>query len=76
MKETGSCLPITKNWGRKAKIQDLNKFKSFVEEKPDRTQGEMAEEWGGVSKTTIGRGLKRIDFTYKKKRLATKRETK
>ena len=65
-RETGSCSAITNNWGTKPLIQDLEKFKKFVQEKPDRTQVEMAKEWGGVSESTIARALKRIGFTNKK----------
>lgn len=65
-RETGSCSAITNNWGTKPLIQDLKKFKKFVQEKPDRTQVEMAKEWGGVSESTIARALKRINFTNKK----------
>jgi transposase len=65
-RETGSYFATRANWGRKPLIQDLDKFQKFVEEKPDRTQAEMAEEWGGVSESTIGRSLQKIGFTYKK----------
>lgn len=65
-RETGSFSAITSNWGKKPLIQDLDKFKNFVLEKPDRTQAEMAKDWGDVSVSTIARTLKKIDFTNKK----------
>lgn len=64
-RETASLSPNTSNWGRPPLIKDLEKFQKFVEEKPDRTQAEMAYELG-VSPTTVGRALKKIGFTYKK----------
>ncbi|MGA0347553.1 MAG: IS630 transposase-related protein [Alphaproteobacteria bacterium] len=72
--ETGSYSAKRDAWGRHPSIKDLEKFERFVEEKPDRTQAEMAEEWGGVSESTIGRYLKKIGFTYKKKLLGTEKE--
>ena len=75
-KTIGSFSCITNNWGKKPLIHELEKFQKFVQEKPDRTQAEMAKEWGGTSKSTIARALKKIGFTNKKKLSVTKKETK
>jgi transposase len=67
-KETGSCHAKTayqKGYGQK--ITDLEAFKSFVQQHPDKTQAEMAELWSGeVSRRTISRMLQKIGFTRKK----------
>ena len=49
------------------KIRDLKAFKKFVEQKPDRSSSEIAEDWGDISSSTIRRYLKIIGFTNKKK---------
>ncbi|MFK7872498.1 MAG: IS630 transposase-related protein, partial [Oligoflexales bacterium] len=41
--ETGSLKPRKRKQGP-GKIQDLEKFRKFVEEKPDRSSEEMAED--------------------------------
>jgi transposase len=48
------------------KIQDLVAFKKFVEEKPDRSSEEMANDWQNISSSAIRRYLKLIGFTNKK----------
>jgi transposase len=50
-----------------AKIKDWQKFSEFVDSHGDKTQQEMAEIWGNVSRHTISRGLKKINYTRKKK---------
>ncbi|MEM1367660.1 MAG: IS630 family transposase [Cyanobacteria bacterium P01_H01_bin.15] len=66
--ETGGLKPRPKNYkGNGEKIKDWEKFKGFVEANPDRTQKELAELWETkISDRTIGRALKRINFTRKK----------
>ena len=54
-------------------ITDWAKFRAFAEKYADKTQAEMAQLWDGeVSQRTISRALKKIGFTRKKKRMATK----
>ena len=49
-------------------ITDWDKFTAFVQIHGDKTQAEMAQLWEApVSEETIGRALKRIGFTRKKK---------
>jgi transposase len=62
--------------GLPPKIQDLEKFRKFVEEGADRTTAKMAEDWGGVSPATIQRALKRIGFTRKKRPMDTQNAKK
>jgi len=73
--ETGSITPRKTETEKRFLIKDLDKFKKFLEDNPDKTQKEMAEEWGGVSPRTIGATIKRVGYTYKKKLLATNKET-
>ena len=55
--------------GQGEKISDWQEFREFVKEHGDKTQAEMAELWGNISKRTISRALKKIGFTRKKKRM-------
>lgn len=50
-----------------SKIQDWDKFKEFVDSHSDKSQKELAQLWGNVSHYTIGRGLKKLGYTRKKK---------
>ena len=64
---TGSlAVKERKSPPRKPIIEDLDKFRKFVSENPDRTQAQMAEEWGGIAPRTISSTLKRAGLTYKK----------
>lgn len=67
-KETGSVAPVTNyHRGLKPKIDDLEKFKEFAEENGHLTQKKMAEKWPQqISRTRIGKALKKINFTRKK----------
>ena len=66
-KATGSLKPKKRvSPLRKPIITDLQEFREFVEKNPDRTQTEMAEEWGGIAPRTISSTLRRAGFTYKK----------
>lgn len=47
-------------------ITDLDKFRKFVDEHADYTQEEMAEHFA-VGSSTIGRTLKKIGYTRKKR---------
>lgn len=69
---TGTLAPETGfAKGHSHKITDLDEFKNFVKNNPDLTLKEMAEKWGNISPATIGRTLKKINFTLKKNNLAT-----
>ncbi|MEC4985500.1 MAG: IS630 transposase-related protein [Oscillatoria sp. PMC 1076.18] len=50
------------------KIQDWQKFREFIDKNGERTQEELAVAWGGVTRHTISRGLKKIGYSRKKKR--------
>ncbi len=53
--------------GSRHKIIDWHKFREFALANGSLTQAEMAEAWAGeISSYTIGRGLKKINFTRKK----------
>lgn len=47
-------------------IKDLEAFKSFVNLHPDYTQEEMGQHYG-VGKSTVGRCLKKIGYSRKKR---------
>jgi transposase len=61
--------------GPKPKINDLEAFKTFAEANGHLTQKEMAEKWvKPVSSVLIRQALRKINFTRKKKLMATERE--
>ena len=63
--------------GYGAKITDLEDFKEFARKHGSQTQREMAEAWQGkISDRTIGKALKKIGFTRKKKITAIEKEMK
>ena len=54
--------------GYGAKITDLEKFREFAQKYGSQTQQEMAQAWEEeISDRTIGKALKKIGFTRKKK---------
>jgi len=67
--ETGDIKEKTRIGNKsKAKITDWEKFRAFAVEHGDKTQAEMAELWTGeISARTISRGLRKIEFSRKKK---------
>lgn len=76
-KETNSLEPKSgyQN-GHSHTIKDWDGFKTFAEANRYCTIEEMSVEWkkstdGTISKSVIQRGLKKIDFTSKKKRSIT-----
>lgn len=74
--ETGSLEPQTGfQKGHSHGITDLDKFKKFVDEHADYTQEEMAEHFS-VGSSTIGRALKKIGYTRKKRITYTQNEMK
>ncbi len=75
-KETGEAKAKERGRkGYKVKIADLKDFEKFVNENNDLTQREMAIGYG-CSQGTIQRGLKKIEFTVKKRRSVTGNGTK
>ena len=65
---TGSTIPQKRNPPpQKSSIEDWEKFEEFVKINGDKTQQEMADLWGNVSRYAIGRGLKKLGYTRKKK---------
>lgn len=68
-RETGHYQAITNyQKGHSQKITDWRAFKAFVEEHGDKTQAEMAQLWPErIDGDTIGKGLRHIGFTRKKR---------
>ena len=63
--------------GPQPKINDLEAFREFAERHGHLTQQDMAQHWAEpISDRTMGKALKRIAFTRKKRPIATKSETK
>ena len=67
-------VKIRASSSQQPKISDWEKFREFVNTNSDKTQGEMAQLWGDISERSIGRALKQIGFTRKKKLTATAKE--
>ena len=67
--QTGTIEPKQREkQGHSHKITDGDEFRYFVRKNHDKTQAEMAELWPHpISGRTIGRGIKKIGFTRKKK---------
>ena len=62
--------------GHSHKITDWEAFRAFAEQHGDKTQLEMAQLWPDeISEDTIGRALKRIGFTRKKRPIVIPKET-
>ena len=70
---TGSCGVIRDyQRGPVPKIAELENFRKFAQQHGHLTQEQMAQQWPqAISNRTIGKALKRIQFTRKKKRTAT-----
>jgi transposase len=76
-KTTGSLAPKTGfERGHSHKITNFDEFKIFIKNNPDLTLKEMAQKWGNISPKTIGRALKKINFTRKKNNSAIKNAMK
>lgn len=61
--------------GSRHKITDWRKFQEFAQKNGEKTQAEMTQVWEGeLSRYTISRGLKKINFTRKKRPMGTKKE--
>ena len=53
-------------------IKDWVAFRTFAAQYGDTTQAELAQQWPGVvSQRTMARALARLDWTRKKRRMAT-----
>ena len=76
--ETGDIQPKKRDFSNaKQKITDLNAFRQFAEQHPDRTQAEMAELWDGtVSTRTISRRLAELNWSRKKRLMGIENEMK
>ena len=71
--QTGSVAPKTPvKKGPDPKIKDWEAFQRFAEDHGHLTAQKMAQQWPeAISDVTIGKALKRIGFTRKKRRTAT-----
>lgn len=57
-------------------ITNTSEFEAFVREHPSATQAELARLWKeSVSRQTVGRALRKIGYTRKKRPMATVNET-
>ena len=71
---TGSLEPITGfQKGHSHGITELEAFRSFVDAHPDYTQEEIAAHFS-VGSSTVGRTLKKIHYTRKKRVKPTQKE--
>ena len=75
--QTGDCRAITGyQQGCRHKITDWQRFREFVQQHGDKTQGQMAKLWGeNVSQQNISDALQQIGFSRKKKRTGIENET-
>lgn len=76
-KETKTLLPKEGyQKGHSHKITDLDSFKKFADEHSGETLEMMAQALGNASDTTVGRMMKKIGYTRKKRHLGIKKEMK
>lgn len=70
---TGSLAPESSTSApRQRRITDWEAFRTFAEQHRHHTQTEMAERWPGeMSQRTISRALQEINWTRKKRPMAT-----
>ena len=67
--------------GHSHRINDWKLFEKFAHQNKDSTTEQMAKKWSELtsqptSDSVIGRGLKKIGFTFKKKRFIIPKRTK
>lgn len=82
-KKTGDIIS-KKNYqkGHSHKIKDWIQFKEFINNNENCTLNELAERWNEknpdntLSDTTIQRGLKKINYSVKKKLFSIKKQVK
>ena len=74
--ETGDIKPKKRDFSNATqKISDLDAFRQFVEQHPDRTQVEMAQLWEeDVSSRTISRRLAALNGSRKKRLMDIEKE--
>jgi transposase len=67
--EVGNCRAITHyQQGCCHKITDWQRFREFVKQHGEKTQGQMAKRWGdNVSQQNISDALRKIGFSRKKR---------
>lgn len=67
--EVGNCRAITHyQQGCRHKITDWQRFREFVKQHGEKTQGQMAKLWGdNVSQQNISDALRKIGFSRKKR---------
>jgi transposase len=67
--ETGDVKPKPRKVSQQSsKINDWEKFRTFVKQHGDKQESEMAQLWEGeISQRTISRALRKIGHTRKKK---------
>jgi transposase len=81
-KQTGSLVPkMGYQKGHSHKIKDWEKFRWFAEKNREYSSLQMATGWNeltgsDVSDDVILKGLRKIGYTSKKKRLSTQNRTK
>lgn len=75
--ETGDCRAIVNfQQGSGQKITDWKRFREFVEQHGDLTQGQMSQLWGeNVTQQNISKALGKMGISRKKKPTAIKNET-
>ena len=76
--QTGDVKPKPRKASQQSsKINDWEKFRTFVKQHGDKTQSEMAQLWDGeISQRTISRALLKIGHTRKKKHTGIVNEMK
>jgi len=68
-KQTGNCQAMTGyQRGNRHKITDWERFREFVQQHGDKTQGEMASLWGdNVTQQNISDALQKLGLSRKKR---------
>jgi transposase len=76
--ETGDIRPsVSPTKGGLRKIKDEGKFREFVKNNSDKTQGQMAKTWGdNVTQQNISYTCQKFGITRKKKLTAIEKEMK
>lgn len=75
-KKQGNLNPKTGfQKGHSHSIKDANEFKNFIDQHPDYTQKEIAEYFS-VGSSSVGRMLKKLGYSRKKRAKLTLKEAK
>ena len=77
---TGDVLTLSRQEAASGRVRraitNTSEFEAFVREHPSATQAELAQLWKDpVSRHTVGRVLRKIRYTRKKRLMATLNET-